>query len=239
MAKNTHGHVAMDLAWVAKNPYLLSLMQNQERLIQMHKERTQMGPALKKAASQLWVAIRHQFDAMTLLNSYLAFEVGHWGLSLHWTLAFMGVAALQSPQSFSWILDPTRISPSTNLAFFLSVLICTKLSWISTVWSYHYCADFIFSLITWELLLLLIPIGILCRCTGSCFSLDLVRAILFLWSTAFETWLYLPLLELEQQALQSAWKQLPVRIRKRPVLIHTLILVGLLATTGLTQRILG
>lgn len=239
MAKNTHGHIAMDLAWVAKNPYILALMQSQETLLQMHKERTQLRAALKKAANQLWIAIRHKFDPMTVLNSWLAFGVANWGLSIHWSLALLGVAALQSPQSFSWMVPHSTLYPSTNLAFFLSFLICVKLTWISTTWCYHYMADYVSSIITWQLLLLLIPAGILCGCTGSWFSWDLVRAVLFFWSTGYETLLYLPLLDLEHQLFKRSWKQIPPSIRKRPVMVHTLILFGMLGATGLIQQVLA
>ncbi len=234
-AENSHGHIAMDLAWVAKNPCLIPFMQTQQQVIQTHKERTRIGPALTKAVKQLWIAARDNFDAVTMMNSFLAFFVGHWVFSFHWTVAFLGVVVLQSPNSLAWILDDPISKTSRTMAPFFSLLTCTKLTLSLGCWFYRGLFDQVFSWVKWELLLLLFPVCLLCGCTGPSLALELANAALFFWNWGFMSFLYLPLHKFEQETFPRFWKALPPAVRRRPGLVQSMILGSLLLAVGLIQ----
>lgn len=242
LAKNCHGCIPMDLAWIAtRDPSILSYLQNQQQVLQIQLERTRMIPALSKAARQLWEGLRSKFDLLTAINTFLVYRIGRSVFSLHWTIACLGIAIFQSPRHIWALLQQqdqqeksTSSVPVTSSAPFMSFLTSIRLtlSWLS--WIYAHGWSYLKLWVRWELLLIVAPVALLCGC---CQVVAFVELPIFMWSWASVTLIYYPFQMLEQAIRKWVWGRYPTVLRRRPGLAQTMILFSVLVVSAMIRAI--
>jgi hypothetical protein len=205
LAKDSQVCVAMDLAWIARDPSILSYLQNQHQLLQIQFERTRLLPALSKATRRLWEGFRTtRFDLLTVINTFLVYRMGRFCFSFHWTIACLGIAIFQSPRYFWTLLQEhtkathDSAAHTTNSAPFLSFFACSKVTWsFFLCWIYAHGFSYFLLWIGWESFLIVTPVVVLCGC---CRIVDFVELPVFVWSWASVTFIYYPF-QISEQAL--------------------------------------
>jgi hypothetical protein len=226
-AKDLHGTVPMDLAWISKNPDIMGVLQTYESLLRDHRERSHLGLALIKAMKQLSESVRTKFDLVTVGNTILVYYVGRYGAGLHWVFACLGICALQCPHVIARALLDEQIDVTApqdaRLAPFLSFLAGTKIASIAIRVSYV----LLVRVFPWELFLLLIPVIILCG-GCSCNTLRLMELALVICTSAVAMLIYHPLVVVEKFIFRHAWSRLPNPIRRRYGLLQFVILIAIL-----------
>jgi hypothetical protein len=128
-AKNIYGHTPIDYASIAIDPSILPLMQSQEYLVKLHREQTQLWPAMTKAFHQSLTILKN-VHLGTTLTSMLGFFIGRYGFQLHWLFSILGVAILQTKNDG---IDRHNLSSITTMTSFY--LLCS-IGVYSTKWFY-------------------------------------------------------------------------------------------------------
>ena len=222
-AKNLHDNVPMELAWIAKNPDIMPVLQSYQSLVQLHRERTHLGPATVKAIKQLAVSLRTNFDLVTVGNTILAYYTGRVVVGLHWVWACLGIVALQCPYVIARILPTVPHSPTIEprLTPFVTYLLCIQFTWLAI--------RGLLSLVTlWQLYLLLIPVSILL-----CGGIRLWSFPMLIWTGLWAMLIYHPLMQIEESVFRPAWSTLPKPFRRQYDLLPTVLMVAsLLVRTG-------
>ena len=216
-AKNIHHNVPMELAWIARNPAIMTVLQSYEALVQLHREHTHLGPATVKAIRQLSMSIRTNFDLIAVGNTILAYFIGRIVVRLHWVWACLGVVALQCPHVIArvFLAEPDPPTVEARLTTFVGYLVCTQLMGLG-IRGLRYIVTYG---VMWQLGLLLIPVYIY-LCGGNKAN--------GLWSFPLLIWamlIYYPLWQVEESVLRPAWAKLPKPLCRRYDLLPTVLMI--------------
>lgn len=227
-AKDAHGAIPMDLAWVAKNLEIRAVLKQYESIVRLQQESKRLDLASVRVAKQFWKKVTGEFDIISLLNSCLAYYLSCYCAGFHWVWAWVGVAALQSPDIFHWILVGSETPTANNdvrLDSFLFYLAFSKATW-GVFWACMYLVTTT-PAVAFELCLLLVPIFILLGWSHVTPEriLEFMNLPLFIWSWTSATFLYKPSVLLEKHLFLKLWSYFPPQIRKRYSLLHTFMLL--------------
>jgi len=216
-AKNLHHNVPTELAWIARDPAIMTVLQSYASLVQVHRERTYLGPATVKAIKQLAMSLRTNFDLVTVGNTILAYYTGRIVVRLHWVWACLGVVALQCPHIIARVLlaAPGPSTIEARLTLFVGYLVCTQLIWLG-IRGLRYVVTLG---VIWQLSLLLVPVYVH---LGGGIKVNGLRSFpLLIWSMLN----YHPLLKVGESVFRPAWAKLPKPLRRRYDLLPTVLMI--------------
>ena len=206
---NDHGNTPLFFAKIANDRSILMLLEAQIKLLDEMKVQREALPALAAGIKRLGELVRHLGFCSTL-ETLLSFGVARWVFGMH-TLTSIVALFLTNV-----IHDESNFADQVPGVHEFSAFLCFCVLWKGLSWVFF---EWILKAVKWELLLLLIPIGVIALSAKR-------RTSPFQRSTSFLDRLLYPLM---------IHAKVSDEIEKHLLLVHKYLVPKMILQTGLTR----